>query len=61
MAGKKKEREPIECTVEFTEGAIERITDAFVDLYYQIKDGIYKGPLLSDKKEGAVALTIEKS
>ena len=51
MAGKKKEREPIEGTVEFTEGAIERITDAFVDLYYQIKDGIYKGPLLSDKKE----------
>lgn len=51
MAGKKKKREPIECIVEFTEGATERITDAFVDLYYQIKDGIYKGPLLSDKKE----------
>lgn len=51
MAGKKKKREPIECTVEFTEGATERITDAFVDLYYQIKNGIYKGPLLSDKKE----------
>lgn len=48
--GKKKEREPIVCTVEFTEGAEQRITDAFVDLYYQIKDGIYKGPLLSDKK-----------
>ena len=43
-AGVKKQKE-IECTVEFTEGAIDRITDAFVDLYYQIEDGIYKGPL----------------
>lgn len=51
MAIKKREREPIECTVEYTEGATERITDAFVDLYYQIKHGIYKGPLLSDRKE----------
>lgn len=51
MAGKRKEREPIECTVEFTEGAIERITDAFAELVIQIKQGIYKGPLLSDKKE----------
>lgn len=51
MAVKKKEREQIECTVEFTEGAMERITDAFVDLYYQIKKGIYEGPILSDKKE----------
>lgn len=51
MAIKKREREPIECTVEYTEGATERITDAFVDLYYQIKQGIYKGPLLSDRKE----------
>lgn len=52
MAIKKREREPIECTVEFTEGAIDRITDGFVDLYYQIKKGIYKGPpLLSDRKE----------
>ena len=33
MAGKRTEREPIECTVEFSEGAIERITDAFVDMY----------------------------
>ncbi|GEM_PF-2787975 len=37
--------EKVTCTVEFTEGAIERITDAFVDLYYGIKDGIYEGPL----------------
>lgn len=51
MAVKKREREQIECTVEFTEGAKERITDAFVDLYYQIREGIYDGPLLSDKKE----------
>lgn len=50
MAVKKREREPIECTVEFTEGAMDRITDAFVDLYYQIKEGIYDGPLLSGQK-----------
>lgn len=53
MAGKSKERKPIVCTVEFTEGAMERITDAFVDLHYQIKQGIYKGPMLPEKeKEG---------
>lgn len=46
-----KETQEIECTVEFTEGAIQRITDAFVDLYYQIKQGIYKGPLLSETKD----------
>ncbi len=40
---RKKDQE-IECTVEFSEGAIDRITDAFVDLYYQIERGIYKGP-----------------
>lgn len=51
MAGKKKEREAIDCTVEFTEGAKERITDAFVDLYYQIKQGTYKGPLLPEKRK----------
>lgn len=43
MAARKQE--PIKCTVEFTEGAIERITAAFVDLYYGILDGIYEGPL----------------
>lgn len=53
MAGKSKERKPIVCTVEFTEGAMERITEAFVDLHIQIKQGIYKGPLLpEEKKEG---------
>ena len=36
----KKDRE-ITCTVEYTEGAVDRITEAFVDLYYGIKDGIY--------------------
>ncbi|MBD5524541.1 MAG: hypothetical protein HDR04_08990 [Lachnospiraceae bacterium] len=55
MAGKKKERQPIECTVEFTEGAIQRITDAFVDLRYQIKQGIYKGPELPGEKEEETA------
>jgi hypothetical protein len=41
----------ITCTVEFTEGAIDRITDAFVDLYYGIKDGIYEGPLPPEDTE----------
>lgn len=35
----------VTCTVEFTEGAQERITQAFVDLYYDILDGIHEGPL----------------
>ena len=48
-----KEREEIECTVEYTEGATQRITDAFVDLYYQIEQGIYSGPLLSQKGDTA--------
>lgn len=51
---KKKEQE-IRCTVEFTEGAIDRITDAFVDLYYLIKQGIYKGPLLPDSEDKETA------
>lgn len=42
--------EEVTCTFEFTEGAIDRITDAFVDLYYGILDGIYEGPLPQDKK-----------
>lgn len=48
-----KKQKEIECTVEFTDGAIDRITDAFVDLYYKIKDGIYEGPLLPDTEETA--------
>lgn len=48
MAGRKREEREITCTVEFTEGAIDRITDAFVELYYGIKDGRYKGPLLDN-------------
>ena len=47
MAGK----EELTCTVEFTEGAIERITEAFVDLYYGIKNGLHEGPLLDDERE----------
>lgn len=34
------------CTIEMTEGAEKRLTEAFVDLYYGIKAGIYKGPPL---------------
>lgn len=48
MAKKQKE---ITCEVEFTEGAVERITSAFVDLYYQIKDGIHEGPTLENNKD----------
>ena len=48
-----KEREEIECTVEYTEGATQRITDAFVDLFYQIEQGIYSGPRLSKQEDTA--------
>lgn len=41
----------IKCTVEFTEGAMQRITEAFVDLYYGIKDGIYEGPSFPEKSK----------
>lgn len=47
----KREKKEYKCTFEFTEGAIDRITDAFVDLYYQIKQGTCEGPLLSDTKD----------
>lgn len=47
---KRKDHE-ITCIVEFTEGAVDRITDAFVDLYYGIKDGIYKGTLLEKEDQ----------
>lgn len=47
----KRNEEEFTCTVEFTEGAQERITDAFVEMYYKIKDGIYKGPLPKSKKD----------
>lgn len=50
MAGKRKEHKEVTCKVVFTEGAIERITDAFVDLYYGILDGIYEGPLPDREK-----------
>lgn len=46
-----KNQNAIKCTVEFTDGAIDRITDAFVELYYQIEDGIYEGPLLPKQTE----------
>ncbi len=55
MAEKSKERKPIVCTVEFTEGAMDRITAAFVDLRHQIKQGIYKGPVFPEEKEEGTA------
>ncbi len=51
---KKKEQE-IRCTVEFTLGAIDRISDAFVDMYHQIKHGLYKGPLLKETEQKETA------
>lgn len=50
MARKEKE---IKCTVEFTPGAIDRITQALVDTYYAIKDGIYEEPKKQNKDETA--------
>ncbi|MCI8355156.1 MAG: hypothetical protein HFI47_08740 [Lachnospiraceae bacterium] len=41
----------INVTVEFTEGAEDRITEAFLDLYYAIKSGRHKGPLLDNEQE----------
>lgn len=52
MARKKPE---ITCEVEFTEGAMDRITQAFVDLYYAIKDGIHTGPLPESKQKDKTA------
>lgn len=46
-----KNKQEITCTVEFTEGAIDRITQAFVDTYYAIKDGIYEGPPLLESED----------
>lgn len=40
-----KKEDEITCTIEMTEGAEKRLTEAFVDLYYGICDGIYAGPL----------------
>lgn len=48
----KRQEQHIECNVEFTEGAIDRITDAFVDLHYQIIQGIYRGPLFPETETG---------
>ncbi len=48
----RKKRE-VNCEVIFTEGAVDRITQAFVDLYYGIQDGLYQynGPSLHGKKK----------
>ncbi len=42
----------IKCEVTFSEGAIDRITQAFVDLYYGIQDGLYEynGPPLDGRR-----------
>lgn len=48
-----KNDKEITCTVEFTEGAVDRITEAFVDAYYAIKNGIYgfNGSFPGEKKD----------
>lgn len=51
---KRKQQDEIICTFEFTEGAQDRITQAFVDTYYAIKAGIYKGPLLERERDETV-------
>lgn len=45
MAEKKK----VTCTVEFTDGAIDRITQILVDYYYAIRDGVYTDIRKKDK------------
>ncbi len=45
---KKKEKE-IKCIVEVTEGADIRMTEALVNVYYKIKAGVIKGPVLPEK------------
>lgn len=45
-------REEVTCNVTYSPGARERITQAFVDLYYAILDGVHEGPLLTDKQKG---------
>lgn len=39
----------IKCEVEMTPGAVERITDAFIELYRKIQNGLHTGPV--DKQE----------
>ena len=46
--GKRKEQK-INCTVEFTEGATERITQAFVDVYLMIRARKLQCKLLEEK------------
>jgi hypothetical protein len=48
----KRQQKKIICEVTLTEGAVDRITQAFVDLYYGIQEGIYKynGPPLDGKR-----------
>ena len=49
MARKEKE---IKCTVEFTPGAIDRITQSVLDnIYYPIRDGLYKDPRQEQNKD----------
>ncbi len=41
----KKPEMNIKCSIEYTQGAEERIMAAFVELYYQIENGQVEGPL----------------
>ena len=56
MAGKRsREQKQIKCEVIFTEGAIDRITEGFVWLYYEIKAGRFEGPLLENRTKDNTA------
>mgnify|MGYP006934544517 FL=1 len=43
----------IKCEVEMTPGAVERITDAFVDLYRKIQKGLHTGPEKTEEEKSA--------
>ncbi len=49
-----KNDKEITCIVEFTEGAVDRITEAFVELRNGIINGIHDGPLMGDLKKASV-------
>lgn len=41
----------ITCELILTPGAIERVTDAFVELHREIQNGLYEGPPTTKEKE----------
>lgn len=41
----------ITCELILTPGAIERVTDAFVELHREIRNGLHEGPPTKNEKE----------